>query len=216
MRPGCDEEVGALSLTEDVYEQLKAQIVRLELAPGAVVNEGELATGFGVSKTPVREALGLLARTGWIRVLPRRGYLVRPVELGDILELFAIRRMVEPALARTAAETASPAEVADLAKVVDKESGLDFGRALDAAKSFHLSLAEIAGNQRLYSILETLVEEVQRLHYLQPAHVLSPEELRAHRRIADAIGAGDGEAAAELMLEHLDEAAQRLTNGFGG
>jgi DNA-binding GntR family transcriptional regulator len=208
--------VGALSLTEDVYEQLKAQIVRLELAPGAVVNEGELATGFGVSKTPVREALGLLARTGWIRVLPRRGYLVRPVELGDVLELFAIRRMVEPELARTAAETASPQAVADLGKLVEKESGMDFARALDAAKAFHLSVAEIAGNRRLYSILETLVEEVQRLHYLQPDQVLSPEELRAHRRIADAIGEGDGDAAAELMLDHLDEAARRLTNGFGG
>jgi DNA-binding GntR family transcriptional regulator len=202
-----------------VYEQLKQQIVRLERAPGAVVNEGELAAEFGVSKTPVREALGLLARTGWIRVLPRRGYLVRPVELGDVRELFAIRRMVEPDLARTAAETASPEAVADLGRLVDRQAGEDFDRALDAAKSFHLSLVDIAGNRRLYSILETLVEEVQRLHYLQPGaadHVVSNEELRAHRQIAGAIGAGEADAAAELMLEHLNEVARTLVTGFAG
>lgn len=58
-----------------------------------VMYEADLAAEFGVSKTPVREALRLLAYTGWVVVLPRKGYLVRPVELSDVRDIFAIRRM---------------------------------------------------------------------------------------------------------------------------
>lgn len=97
--------------------------------------------------------------------------------------------------------------------------GDDFDRALAAAKSFHLRLVDIVGNRRLYSILETLVEEVQRLHYLLPGiadHVTSAEELRAHQQIAEAIGAGKADAAAQFMLDHLNEAARTLINGFSG
>jgi GntR family transcriptional regulator, rspAB operon transcriptional repressor len=210
-----------VSLTDEVFDQLKAQILRVERPPGDVLYEAELAKDFGVSKTPVREALRVLAQTGWVMVLPRKGYIVRPVELRDVRDIFAIRRMIEPVLAAEAAHNASGAQIAALNDVVDQqaEAGDDVGKALGAARIFHLALADVAGSRRTRSILEDLVDEVRRLPYLLPnveGHITSTEELRAHRAILAAVGDGDPERAGRLMVEHLNEVARTLVNGFSG
>ncbi|XPP27572.1 MAG: GntR family transcriptional regulator [Leucobacter sp.] len=209
-----------MSLTEKVYRQLKEQILRVEKAPGDVIFEAELAEQFGVSRTPVREALSLLASRGWVVVLPRKGYLVRPVELRDIGEIFSVRRMLEPSLAEQAAHSSSPAQIERLRGLVQQqESGTDLGESLDAARSFHLLLAELSGSERVKTLLTDLVEEVQRLHYLLPSiehHITSAEELRAHRLIVEAIAAGEPEVARAHMAEHLQEVAHTLVKGFSG
>lgn len=211
-----------MSLTDEVYAKLKDEIVHVVRAPGDVVYESELASEFGVSKTPVREALRLLAHTGWIIVLPRRGYLVRPVELRDIRDIFAIRRMVEPALAAEAATAATPDDVAALESLLAQQSRPDDESptaALGAARRFHLALADISGSHRVQSMLSELVDEVRRLHYLLPNvadHITSAEELRAHTLILGAVRARDAEKARALMTEHLNEVAHTLVKGFAG
>jgi DNA-binding GntR family transcriptional regulator len=211
-----------VSLTDEVYAKLKGEIVQVVRRPGEVVYEAELAAEFGVSKTPVREALRLLAHTGWIVVLPRRGYLVRPVELRDIRDIFAIRRMVEPTLAAEAATAAMADDVAALESVLAQQSQPDDEgptAALDAARRFHLALADVAGSHRVHSMLSELVDEVRRLHYLLPnvaGHITSAEELRAHTLILEAVRARDAEKARALMTEHLNEVAHALVKGFAG
>lgn len=210
-----------MSLTGCVYEQLKGQILRVEKAPGVVVYEADLAAEFGVSKTPVREALRLLAQSGWVVVLPRKGYLVRPVELSDVRDIFAIRKMFEPTLAAEAARLATDDQLTDLEKLVTQqaEAGADLESALGAARQFHLALADIAGSARTRRILEELIDEVRRLHYLLPNvedHITSSEELQAHHELIDALRARDGERVRELMHEHLSEVARTLVNGFAG
>lgn len=209
-----------ISLTEHVYEQLKAQILQVEKTPGTVIYEAELAEEFGVSRTPVREALSQLVTRGWVIVLPRKGYLIRPVELRDISEIFAVRRVIEPALAAQAASSGTPEQLARLAALLaQQEVGKDLGESLDAARSFHLILAEITGSERIRSMLMDLVEEVQRLHYLLPTledHIRSTEELRAHRLVLEAITKRDPELARKHMSEHLQEVAHTLVKGFSG
>src|SRR5437899_2254075 len=78
------------SLTQQVYDNLKEEILRAERAPGETVAEPELAARYGVSKTPVREALRLLLQDGWVTALPRKGYLIRPLALEDVREVFAV------------------------------------------------------------------------------------------------------------------------------
>lgn len=209
-----------MSLTEKVYEQLKAQILRAEKRPGDVIFEADLAEEFRVSRTPVREALSLLASRGWVVVLPRKGYLIRPVELRDVGEIFTVRRMLEPSLAEQAARLGNPTQIARLrAHLEQQASSDDLADSLEAARSFHLLLADLTGSERLRSMLTDLVEEVQRMHYLLPAvepHITSAEELRAHQRIVDAIADGDAELARAQMTEHLQEVAQALVRGFSG
>ncbi|MFP1629342.1 GntR family transcriptional regulator [Streptomyces sp. 5K101] len=210
-----------MSLTNGVYERLKDQIVRVERPPGVVMYEADLAAEFGVSKTPVREALRLLAYTGWVVVLPRKGYLVRPVELSDVRDIFAIRRMFEPALAAEAAKVATPEQLDRLERLVSQQvdAGTDLEAALGAARLFHLALADVTGSARTRRILEDLIDEVRRLHYLLPNvedHITSEEELEAHRHVIDALRARDCEAVQELMHSHLSEVARTLVNGFAG
>ena len=209
-----------MSLTDDVLGRLKAQILHVDRAPGDVLYEADLATEFGVSKTPVREALRVLAQTGWVVVLPRKGYIVRPVELRDVRDIFAIRHMIEPTLAGEAALSATPEQVGALRAVIERQAAADdLAAALAAARAFHLDLSDIAGSKRTRTILEDLVDEVRRLHHLLPRvewHITSADELRAHREVLDAVAAGDRAGADRLMHEHLDEVARTLVDGFSG
>ncbi|PRX46612.1 DNA-binding GntR family transcriptional regulator [Prauserella shujinwangii] len=210
-----------MSLTDTVHDQLKAQILRVERSPGDVLYEGDLAAEFGVSKTPVREALRLLAHDGWVLVLPRKGYLVRPVELSDVRDIFGIRRLFEPTLAAQAARSATPAQLDELDALVTEQAdaGTDLERALNAARRFHLALAGIGGSSRTRRILENLIDEVRRLHFLLPNvedHITSAEELDAHRRLVEALRGRDADKVRELMHHHLDEVATALVKGFAG
>jgi DNA-binding GntR family transcriptional regulator len=210
-----------VSLTDDVYQQLKEQILQVVRAPGDMLNEAQLAEEFQVSKTPVREALRLLSQTGWVVVIPRKGYIVRHVGLRDVRDIFTIRRMLEPPLAEEAATKATAEDLERLESLLAQQrvAGTDIDKALRAARSFHLVLAGIAGNGRIHTIIEDLVDEVRRLHYLLPnveGHITSAEELRAHALILGALRDGNGPRAAELVLQHLNEVAQTLVKGFAG
>lgn len=210
-----------MSLTDEVYDELKGEILRVERAPGDILYEAELAQTYGVSKTPVREALRLLAQTGWVVVLPRKGYLVRPVELSDVRDIFAIRRMFEPALAGEAARLASPGQLRCLDDLVEAQAqaGPDHEAGLAAARTFHLTLADVAGSSRTRGILEGLIDEVRRLHYLLPnveVHLTAKKELAAHQEVVSALRSRDSEEARGLMDEHLAEDAHTLVRGFAG
>lgn len=207
------------SLTDEVYSRLKAQILRVERAPGDVLYEAALAAEFSVSKTPVREALRLLSQTGWVVVIPRKGYMVRPVELSDVRDIFSIRRMFEPPLAAQAAVQATDKQLDELDAVLERQARSDLDDALEAAREFHLTLADISGSDRTHGILENLIDEVRRLHHLLPnveGHITSHEELEAHKKILGAIRARDADTVRELMQAHLAEVAHALVKGFAG
>ncbi|WP_432826726.1 GntR family transcriptional regulator [Dactylosporangium sp. CA-092794] len=209
-----------LSMTDRVYALLKEEIIRVDRKPGDLLGEGDLAERFGVSKTPVREALRLLAREGWVRVLPRKGYLIRPLRLEDVREIFEMRLALEPVLAAQAAATASAESVQRLRGLVDSQANAgSAGEALDAARAFHIAVADLVGNGRMSQALFDLLDEVRRLHFLLPnveSHITSDEEVRAHRRLVVALRAKDAEKSADIMRRHLNEVARTLVRGFGG
>ena len=109
-----EPSTGQASLAEQLRDDLRARIVDTRLHPGGLVLEKSIAAEFGVSKTPVREALHLLAAEGWVTVLPRRGYTVSTVGCNDIREVMELRRAVEPECAAAAAASRTPELVADL------------------------------------------------------------------------------------------------------
>lgn len=214
-------EVPAGSLSERVYELLKEEILRVERRPGELLAEAELADRFHVSKTPIREALRLLARDGWVIVMPRKGYLIRPVRLEDVREIFAIRDILEPHAASLAARVTHADHIAQLQEIIDiQESAVgNLDAALGAARSFHIALVEISGNGRLSRMLVDLLDEVRRLHFLLPnveSHITSQEELQAHRSLIQAIADGQSEQAGAIMRTHVNEVARTLVKGFSG
>jgi len=209
-----------VSMTDQVYALLKEEILAVVRSPGDVLGEADLAERYGVSKTPVREALRLLARDGWIVVLPRKGYLIRPLKLEDVREIFAIRLMLEPAVAAHAAGIVDAAGIQKLQGYVEQQAAAESTSvALAAARDFHIGVAEIVRNARVSRSLLDLFDEVRRLHFLLPnveSHITSEEELKAHRHLVEALSAGDGHLAADLMRTHVNEVARTLVRGFGG
>jgi GntR family transcriptional regulator, rspAB operon transcriptional repressor len=208
-------------LTERVYQLLKSDILHARLLPGATVLEPELATRFEVSKTPVREALRLLAQDGWVTVLPRKGYLVRSLGLDDLRDVFQLRELLEPEFAGEAATRFT--QLRDDRGVgralrEQRSAADDLDRALTSAGDFHVRIAEVAGNARAARIIANLVDEVTRLHHLMPSlepHIWSSEELDAHERITEAIVAGNRREASRAMRDHLRTTHQALVSVFG-
>lgn len=209
-------------LTERVYLLLKDDILHARLAPGATVLESDLAARFGVSKTPVREALRLLVQDGWVTVLPRKGYVVRSLGLEDLRDVFQLRELLEPefagqAAARFAQLRGGAAGVTD-ALNAHRGAADDLELALSSAADFHIGIAEVAGNARAARMIASLADEVTRLHHLIPSlepHIWSREELDAHERIAAAITAGNRRDAARAMRDHLRSTHQALVQVFG-
>lgn len=208
-----------LSLTDQVYERVRQEIIEATWRPGQILLEPELAALYGVSKTPVREALRLLVQEDWVVILPRKGYLVRPLRLGDIGEVFGLRSMIEPALVAEIARGVGGQAVEVLRARLDEQRGSekDLYASLDAARRFHLAGAQLTHNRRAEHILERLLAEVRRLHYLMPDvefHITSSVEIDAHEAILRAVEAGDPDAAASLMRDHLSEVARTMVNAF--
>ncbi len=219
---------GRRSLTEQVYDALKREILTARLRPSQPLIENELAARFGVSKTPIREALRLLVQDGWIVVLPRKGYLVAPLSLEDVREVFALRLMLEPQVTGEAAIRARALQpssagrdlVARLRLAAAGPGGEEpsYQSTMRAARAFHLTVAGAAGNSRLLRVLEALLDEVERLLHLMPQlgdHVTAMVEPAAHERIIAAIEAGDAEQAAAHMRAHLAEVSRILVDAFG-
>ncbi|MDX6356858.1 MAG: hypothetical protein QOF98_3761 [Streptomyces sp.] len=207
-------------LTLRVYERLKDDVLHARLVPGSTVLEADLAARFGVSKTPVREALRLLVQDGWVTVLPRKGYLVRSLGLEDLRDVFQLRELLEPEFAGEAAVRFGVVGGGAVREALERHRSADddLDLALTSAADFHIGIAELAGNARAARMISSLVDEVTRLHHLMPRlepHIWSREELDAHEGIAAAISRGDRREAARAMRDHLRATHQALVQVFG-
>jgi len=199
-----------------VYRALKEDILSTRLGFDEQIVESQLAQRFGVSKTPVREALRHLAHDGLVRVLPRKGYVVRSVSLADVVEVLSLRRWIEPELAAQAARRRSPEQIEQMRMLIAREQdssvpSLDeVGISLDV----HEYVAEMAGNQRAQMMLRRLLDESGRIPWLLPR--LNQSSAAEHAAIAEAIADGDAAQAERLMREHLESTQRHTIAGLSG
>jgi len=202
------------TLTNQVYRALKEDILAARLGPEPIV-EGVIAEQYGVSKTPVREALRQLTHEGLVVVLPRKGYLVRPMGVADIVEVMALREIVEPPLAAEAARNRTEAQVEEMRRLVALEDTA--ASSLDGVRlslRLHEFIAEVASNSRALAVVRSLLDEASRIPWLSPRLRIDPE-VNEHLAIVDAIAAGDPKVAAETMAAHLEATRFRTLTGLG-
>lgn len=205
------------SLTERVYAGLRAELLRCELAPGSQIYEGELASRYRVSKTPVREALNSLRQEGLIQVLPRRGYQVTAITLKHILSLLELRLVLEGGAAGLAVQRASASDLAQLEKLAkasyqrgNKQSEAEF---IDANRAFHMRVAELSGNERLVDLIKRCLEELQRVFHLgADLRNISDEVAQDHLDLVDALRRRDADGARRIVGE---QTAHTRTNILG-
>lgn len=207
------------SLGDQVYRALKEDILTARVGRDELLLEHALAERYGVSKTPVREALRLLVHDGLLLVLPRKGYMVRPVGLQDVVEVFEMRRILEPSLCAEAARRRTPEQIACMEESVEIERSLTDPslEEMEHSLGLHGLIAEATGNSRAIAMLRSLMEDAARLPWLVP--VLKPGPGRPgveeHARIVAAIAAGDAETASAEMSAHLEATIARAMGGLG-
>lgn len=208
----------AETLTDRAYIELEELIVRLELAPGSVVSEALLSERLGIGRTPIREALQRLARERLVQILPRRGILVSPIDVGAQLRLLELRREVERLIARSAARRATDAErrrFAELAADFEKAARTnDDVRFMRVDRAFNELTVACARNEFAAAAMVTMQSLARRFwyhHYRQAADM--PEAARLHANVARAISDGDDARAGRAMDALLDniEAFTRAT-----
>jgi GntR family transcriptional regulator, rspAB operon transcriptional repressor len=203
------------SLTSRTYDRLRLDIVECRLRPGHKVSEAELAKSLRTGKTPVREALARLVAEGWMRVVPRQGYIVAPITLSAVRELFETRLLIEPYLAGKAASHVTKADVTELRKLINDAARFEepdpVRRYFRANLEFHMRIARLAGNSRLAEMVMTAMAESHRMFNLVAVSrtTRSPGEhqrlldaLDEHRQLVKALAEGDAVAARKAAEEH--------------
>jgi DNA-binding GntR family transcriptional regulator len=187
------------SKKERLYDALRREILTLALAPGRMLVEGELARRFRTSKTPVREALACLEQDGLVETLPRRGYLITPVTVRDVHELFELRAAIEGAAAELAAVRITAEELGRLERLVPAPAARGAGavrRHVDQNREFHLIIARASRNDRLARLVERTLGEMTRL-------IVIGYETGQHAEIVTALRSGDGPRARMTMRDHI-------------
>ncbi|MEU6428075.1 GntR family transcriptional regulator [Microbispora sp. NPDC046973] len=196
------------NLREQVAQALRDALVAGEMRPGAVYSAPALAARFGVSATPVREAMLDLAKEGLFEALRNKGFRVAEVSERDLDEIIEIRRLIEvPTVARLAAE--SPGARAEALRPIAEEIVSAAARGdllayVAADQRFHLALLALSGNARLVETVRDLRARARLygLRGLPDARMLAASA-REHLDLLDALVRGDAQAAERLMNHHL-------------
>ncbi|ALL68532.1 Transcriptional regulator, GntR family [Paraburkholderia caribensis MBA4] len=204
-----------LKSSDAVYGQIRAKILDNAFRPGMHAREQDLAEMFGVSRTPVREAMVRLRDEGLVEIVPRRGMRVLPVSVDDMHEIYQILTSLEATAAALVAERKPGAK--DLQPFERACVAMDRALAKDdleawaeADEAFHLHLLKLCGNTRLEQIVRKYWDQIHRVRYitlkLGPKPHASAGE---HREILEALSRGDANMAQQLFRQHRARGVQK-------
>lgn len=194
------------ALYEEVAELLRQRIFRRELEPGGWIDEVKLSQEYGISRTPLREALKVLAAEGLVTMKVRRGAYVTEVSEQDLAEVYHLLSLLESDAAAVVAQRASDAELKelqDLHKELEGAAG-DRERFFALNERFHMRLLELAGNRWRNQMVADLrkVMKLNRHNSLLKAGRVE-ESLQEHRVVMEALARRDAEDVRRRMQEHF-------------
>jgi DNA-binding GntR family transcriptional regulator len=194
------------ALYEEVADRLREQIFSRRLEPGSWIDEQALAAEFGTSRTPMREALKVLAVEGLVTMKVRRGAYVTEMSVDDVAQVFHLLALLESDAAGEVARRATAAQLAELRSLHDRlERQVRQREAFFATnEAFHLKVLEIAGNRWRSQIVADLrkVMKLNRHHSLLKQGRLA-DSLAEHRAVMEALERRDPAAAVQRMREHF-------------
>ncbi len=197
-----------------VYDSLRHRIIAGELAPGLPINEGDLARELLVSKTPVREALRQLERDGFIESIPRRGSTIAHITPQSIREVFEIREIIESGVAKRAAMLRDNGEILEKLEegrklLEDDEAMASYVHGWGNWEDVHVCIVRALGNESLLTMYMDLLDRIQRIRSYYGRRFTQRrlrEIIAEHTAILEAIAAGDGARAEQMVRYHLRNA----------
>jgi len=201
------DRIRRTQLHDEVLKKLNSLILRGDLAPGSRVQERALCEQLGISRTPLREALKVLASSGLVELRFNRGARIAPLRAGEVAESFEVLSLLERRAGELVADRLDDATIRNLSRLhrtmIGYSHGLRGEALLRVDLQIHRIIVEAAGNRTLATMHELLAIKVERARYLA---AISPERVRysmqEHEAILDAILARDGVRIAETLYDH--------------
>jgi GntR family transcriptional regulator, rspAB operon transcriptional repressor len=212
------QQLGGLDqyrLPQQAYHTVRLAIRNLVLPPGQAILEREISEALEMSRTPVREALVRLETEGMLTLVPRRGFIVAPIESGDLREIYAIIGTLDGLAIELAAERAEDDLLLQLEAIIDsQEEALRSGDLKNWSSlddEFHDRIVRCAGNQRLTGIIDSYADQSYRARlYTIAERPVPTRSIIEHRAILAAMKAKDGKAARMLMESHRSRAQKEI------
>jgi DNA-binding GntR family transcriptional regulator len=205
--PAKGQSLARRPLYEEVAERLRQRIFARELEPGAWIDELKIAAELGISRTPLREALKVLAVEGLVTMKPRRGAYVAETSREDVAQVYHLLALLESDAAAEAARNATDGQLAELQALHDRlERHVRQRDAFFATnEAFHFKLLDVAGNRWRRQIVTDLrkIMKINRHHSLFRQGRLE-DSLVEHRAMMAALLARDARRVARLMKEHFE------------
>ncbi len=191
-----------------VYAHLREAIVRGDLEPGRPISENDLSAQLGVSRTPIREALGRLRDDRLVEILPQRGTFVSRISPQAVADAQFIREALETAAVRRAAEVAGERDIAEMEANLNAQDRANEAHDLDAFyildDGFHRSLCDLSGHPTVWAVSDRAkahLNRVRRLSLGTPGYL--SEMIEEHRAVLAAVADHDADSAEELLRHHL-------------
>ncbi|TCO65016.1 GntR family transcriptional regulator [Actinocrispum wychmicini] len=192
-------------LREQIRDEVLLRMVRGDLAVGGRINEGHLADDLGVSRTPLREALANLAQEGVLELRPNRGYWVAPVTAAEVRETYPVIGALEVLALRGSSPAELVAHAPELIELADAMLDVPPGEAGAADDRWHDELLRFCPNQRLLHLIKTqktVVHRYEFAYFYEEGRIA--ESAAQHRRIAEAVLAGDLDLAARELQDNWE------------
>ncbi|HLX77586.1 MAG TPA: GntR family transcriptional regulator [Acidimicrobiales bacterium] len=204
-----------ITLSERVYRHLRAEIRGQRLPPGVELSEVALSKELGVSRGPIREAMGRLAAEGLVTVRPRRGAVVRALTAEEFVDAYQVREVLESTAVRLAVPRLTKEDFEQLEQLVDTMADrVENGRLdefFEANMRFHELFCELSGNGKLSQVHHALLAEMGAFQDRTLSLRGNPaESVIEHRNIVRAAERGEAELAAELAAAHVRVPSERL------
>jgi GntR family transcriptional regulator, rspAB operon transcriptional repressor len=204
-RPRLDRDRQA---APQLFELLREAITSLELTPGATLSRAEIAARFGVSQTPVRDALMRLDEEGLVEVFPQHATVVSPIDLNLAQQAHFLRRSLELEIVRALGLDPQPLPVRKLNAIIAQQAAAagaeDFETFSAMDRLFHAALYDAAGMHELWQLVRSRsghIDRLRRLHLPTPGK--AQDILRDHTFILEAIALGKPEQAQQHLRDHL-------------
>jgi len=194
-----------------VYEKLKGQIINFTLKPGQKLQDRQLGSQFGVSRTPVREVLNRLVQEGFVRQISGRGYFVKEITIKEIEDLYEVREALEVVAAQQAIQNINTGQIKKLCEILNShkkliEKGESKGRLLEDA-DFHKTIVLSSGNQYLYEIINNIFDKISTLQAID-ALTLQRAKIayQQHKEIFELLKGKETQGLKKKLGKHISEA----------
>jgi DNA-binding GntR family transcriptional regulator len=206
--------VNRATLSDQIYEYLRGEILTGQFAPGDRLDLGELVGRLKVSKMPVKEAIGRLAADGLLDVQAQRGTFVRQIDARELGETFEVRRALEMLAGEQAVGRVKRSDLEELRRLIaGMEKSTEAGRHLELNFEFHGLIVELSDNQKLIEMYHRLRVpiQVEGIHYRSENWVQRiAQEQKEHRAIVRALEQRDAQAVSRAISEHIKRGSVSL------